>query len=80
MLFLSSIVSPCFACVFVRCRSDLRCVLSASAVLCAHFTPNFLFMRSAKALDTELARDRLSCAPHSGLASKLRNRIIKPWI
>ena len=32
MLFLSSIMSPCFVCVLVRCRSDL----SASAVLYAH--------------------------------------------
>ena len=32
MLFLSSIVSPCFVYVFVRCRSDL----SALAVLYAH--------------------------------------------
>ena len=32
MLFLSGIISPCFVCVFVRCRSDL----SASAVLYAH--------------------------------------------
>ena len=32
MLFLSSIISPCFVCVFARCRSDL----SASAVLHAH--------------------------------------------